>query len=71
MISGAVLLLYQYQATWPGFIISNLLFFVEAYNHYFPLTKYVVNEYYMAAILHYMSYESVRGDKELAIERFK
>ena len=71
MISGSILLLYQFQTTWSGFVISNLLFFVEAYNHYFTLTKYVVNEYYMAAILHYMSYESVRGDPELAIVRFK
>ena len=35
------------------------------------MTKFFVDEYYMAAILHFMTYDSVIGDPEKTIERFK
>ena len=44
--------------------------FIETFCHYLPMIKYFVNEYYMAAILHYMSYQSVMGNKQLTIQRF-
>ena len=35
------------------------------------MVKFFVNEYFMAAILHYMSYESVKGSPKLALKQFK
>ena len=35
------------------------------------MVKFFVNEYFMAAILHYMSYDSVKGSPKLTLKQFK
>ena len=71
LAGDAILLLYQFSATWPGFILNNSFCLVNSYCHYLPMIKFFVNEYYMAAILHYMSYASVEGSHKKTLQRFK
>ena len=65
MVCDAILLLYQFSATWKGFVLNNSFGIINSYCHYLPMIIFFVNEYYMAAILHYMSYASIEGNPRL------
>ena len=56
---------------WLGYTLNNILFYIMDFCHYLPMVYFFVNEYYMAAILHYMTYESVMGNPKMTIKRFK
>ena len=62
LIGEASILLVEFQFDWLGFFIKSFFYFVQVFNQYLPMMKYFVNEYFMAAILHYMSYPEVEGD---------
>ena len=53
-----------------GFFSNMIIFYIQIYAHYLISFRYFLNEYYMCAILHYMSYDSVQNSARKTIQKW-
>ena len=59
VIVSSILQMYYLTEYIGGFFANEVIFYVQIYTHYLVSFRYFLNEYYMCAILHYMSYDCV------------
>ena len=62
LIVSSILQMYYLTVKMVGFFANEVIFYIQIYTHYLVSFRYFLNEYYMCAILHYMSYDSVKCD---------
>ena len=70
LILTSILLIFDMTENWAGFLAVTVIFYIQVYSHYLVSFRYFLNEYYMCAILHYMSYDSVKNSARKTVARW-
>ena len=70
LITSSIIQMYYLTDYWAGFIANQIIFFLQIYSHYLMNFRYFLNEYYMCAILHYMSDDSVKNSKRMTMQKW-